>query len=705
MATTQVTKVFRPDAVGAEDNWVLLKGSDKVSAVDPGDPINHDDAGSRIRNADLSTDKQSFTIDREFPESMGTVVALRVHYRAKPQIANGSIKVSVFLTDTWGASSTIDLGAAASYSTGSATLANPKGGSWTETNLRDTTFRFAVEPDTGAVPDIIDVTSLWVEVDYQPTDESGGAIPPEFPGRKLRRSRLPLGVLEAEMRADVLDVDLLEDFEVIHSEGETLDGNGWTEDAPRHFRCIGSELDLNTMKVRVKAIDLHDYACMFWHTGISPYNVRSDEEYADGPAILHPGATETFTRPSKAWIKDSGDRIAELSSDNKRYGPYGIMLEGGATNRVINSAFFNGWTEWTRSSTTQTSLDNTELLFYDDVATGYNGTNQTAKLEFVTGVGSASVSQLVGDSINGGDVFAIAVWHKDSSTCGPKIRVHSTSHQMDYNYTTDVWFTSTAGPTLNAIAHSTSNWESDTELITNTTTAGNIELWVYAPFTGGTCDAHTNVGQVELEWTPDGHSNIGSPIPTFTSAITREADSLKFSSNSGRRLWPEDEGTLLVRARFGYDGPITVLAPTTQAHDGVPLIVLHYNSNNWAALSYDTSNEELAFSVMAGGNLKRATTTFSPVEDQTYDVACRWLPSGGKFDLAGRTLSIFKDGTKGTDIQQTTDIAADSSGALYIGSGPSGFGGNSRISEPGIEFSNIEILPFALSSGEINQRP
>jgi hypothetical protein len=78
---------------------------------------------------------------------------------------------------------------------------------------------------------------------------------------------------------------------------------------------------------------------MFWHTGIAPYSVESDKNYPDGPGVLHPGSTETFTRSSKAWMVNAGNIGIEFANNIKRIGPDGVLIEGAATNYIINSAF------------------------------------------------------------------------------------------------------------------------------------------------------------------------------------------------------------------------------------------------------------------------------------------------------------------------------------------------------------------------------
>lgn len=713
MATTQITKRFRPNAIGTQDNWILKSGANKVSAVDPGEPINHDDSGSRL--VAVPAVKQSYSIDREFQEQMGTINELRVHCRHDPILSvNDSVKLGVQLTTTsWTVSSGLTHGGS-NYGDSSVAMSRPGGGSWTEADLRDTTFNFSVENDAAEASA---VTSLWVEVDYLPTDESGGAIPPEFPARKLRRSHIPSGILEAELRADALDIDLMDDFEVVHSQGPHPSGNGWVDTNPRKLRCIRSDLELNTMKVSMEAIDLHDYAAMFWHTGISPYNVRSDERYPDGPAVLHPGATETFERSIgvkgtqyKAWIIDASDSVAELSSSKMRIGPNGLLIEGSNTNQLVNSAFFDGFTNWTRSSTTLTTLDADTLFFYDNVATGFSGTNQTLKL---TGSTSAIASNVIFTTVaaypalNGGETFNVGCYHKDNSTHAPAIRIHSTEISLDWNAGTTGWDQPVV---LNRLQSSTSNWEFENIVAVFTTSASVWpEVGLYAPTTD-----YTNIGNTQVTYQLGlGSASASSPIPTMSSAVGIGAETLNYTSNTGRRLLSEKAGTLLARIRFPYGVSLGGLGGvTTGIETGLSIASVYYDSNNWLTLTYSGiwasstgGTGDIGFCINAAGVRQTAflpTTVLDVSSGTFYNIAARWTSTDGELGLPSRTLSIFGDGVKGVDAQQTTDMAPTTSAKLYLGNSSSF---TTLLNYRAIELSHIEILPFALSSAEINARP
>jgi len=275
---TPIIKIFRPFALGTEDNWQDPLGTDsKVVAVDPLEPISHDENATRIQQSG-NAGRQSFYIDRNFPDNMGLItdVSVFVRYQTPINPAAAKMKVGVALTAGPTFVDSADISSPEfNYNDVFASLARPGGGAWVENDFHDTTFQMYFLLGTGLIWCV--ATSLWLAVTYDPTDEGRGAIPPELPARKLRRSRLPAGMIDMELRGDTLDIDLLTDFGVSHRKGVKVGGKGYGEKPwePRSFRCFANNLDLNKMSVRMSAYDLYDYFCMFWWTGIAPYTVKS----------------------------------------------------------------------------------------------------------------------------------------------------------------------------------------------------------------------------------------------------------------------------------------------------------------------------------------------------------------------------------------------------------------------------------------------
>lgn len=709
---TEVIKLFRPVAVGSESTWWAKSGS-KVTSVDPGEPINHDEYATWIQKDSVTT-RQAYRIDRTFPDLMGTVNEVRVFCRYNPQVSlNANVRLGVALTagPTWVESGDLKH-TSAEWDNVSAALARPGGGSWTEADFRDTTFQFSVK--YGSQPLWIRITSLWLQVKYIPTDEGAGAIPPEFPSRRIRRARLPIPILEANLRADVIDVDLLEDIEVIHSEGPHEDGEGWKKEKwqRRRLRVIENNLDLNNMQVRLRAVDLHDYACMFWHTGISPYNYKSDEDFPDGPALLHPGSTETFTRPlSTGHILNGSNIVVQLAADKKRIGPDGILLEGGAVNYVFNSSFFNGWTNWTLAGAGTSALDSANTLFDDEVATGLGGTNQTAKFTYVDGVGGRSAYQTTTQAFNNNEYIALTIWHKQDTAGFPgRYRIVNTVTGNYWNAATPGW---QAAAVSNNLSEHTGEFEREVIIFPNDVATSTLQIRVFSPTSAGSGDTVVWIAHVQIEWGPDGQTAGTSPIPTWAAAVTRNSDSLKFSNHVGRRVWPAKRGTAIVRLKWFWSSPPgfrTGIPPDFADKWGMALLTAYHDANNVAYLHW-YAGDIIRFSIRAAGTWRHSEISHVVVNETTTVIACRWTSAnGGELGLPSRTIDVFVNGVKGTSAQATGDIVEQDSGAnvaLYwsgiIGGG--GFGGDTLIPEPLAAYSHVEVLPWCLTDEEIKARP
>ncbi len=713
MATsTPVIKIFRPVAVGTEDTWQLFRGTDKIVAVDPLEPISHDENASAIQEAGASG-RQSYEIDRNFPDSMGLVTDVSVYARYFAMIlAASKIKVGVALTGgpTFVESADLSTGQQ-NWGNVSASLARPGGGAWVEADFKDTTFQFFCKLGTGVY--WIKVTSLWLAVTYDPTDESRGAIPPEFPSRKLRRSRLPVGVLNSTFRGDALDIDLLTDFVVSHSEGPKDGGKGWGEKdwERRHFRCFNNVLNLNEMTVQLTAIDLYDYWCMFWHTGIAPYNIKSDETFPDGPAVLTPGSTETFARASKGWLQDGSGIIVEFSNAIKRVGPDGILIEGAATNYIINSAFFDDYTGWTRSTPGQISLDTDNTLYEPKIADDYGGTNQTLKLLYDDGVGGCHVHRTSIQVFGEFHYVAFSLWHKDSNASfPPRVSIQNTVTGKYWKASTETW---EVAAIENDMTGRTIFGRSFMILKQDPDNASTLKFFIRSPSSPGSGDTHSYIGQVQVEWQsglfPEGQQEATSAIPTFDGTITRAGESLKFSNNRGRRVWPSECGTMIVSCKIFWSEGQDYGEPNPLPVAGLPLLLAYYNADNWAYLSIGQPGNILKFTIKADGaggvDNFAYVNPFEVVENQTYVVAARWTSDRGELDLPAYTLSVFLDGAKGVDSQATGFINQTSTGTFNIGTPETGFGDLAGLPQPLIAFSHIEVLPWCLTDEEIKARP
>jgi hypothetical protein len=460
-------------------------------------------------------------------------------------------------------------------------------------------------------------------------------------------------------------------------------------------------------------MDLTDMACMFWHTGIAPYSVESDENYPDGPGVLHPGSTETFTRSSKAWMVkvNAGNIGIEFANNIKRIGPDGVLIEGAATNYIINSAFINGFTGWTAGGSGTTALDTTITFFEDAVASAHAGTNQTAKLTYVDGVGGASRRRTTVQSFGAFDWLVLSIWYMDDNASYPA-RYHIVNTTTGNYYNASGAGSWQAGAIANVLPSRTGNFGKSDVVFSNDSSASTLTIAVYSPTSPGGGDQFTNIGQVQLEWTSShqGQDRGSSPIPTYDATITRAVENWKWSNDLGRRVFPVEAGTIIVRVKWHWDGPNTSQTAMTTTEDGIPLLLAYHDANNWAYLcfNYSGSSITIRFGYKGAGTL---TTAFSDLGGFSFSdgdvsiIAARWVSSNGELGLTARTMNVFIDGVKGPDYVRTTDmVEVDSSALLNIGTPEAGYGGNVGLPEPLASFSHIEILPFPLSDGEIQAR-
>ncbi len=249
------TLVMRPNAIGSNgDGWNLVAGATKVAATDPGSPPGNDGDASYINNSG-DTSQQSFIPDYNFPETMAAVASVTVKAIAKDILGSGAIKIRLYDNGASGTQDTAALSPGGSYAEVSQTFTTDSdGNSWTEAKLRDTALEWSVYLDNAT--DWINVTSLWIEVDYTPS-----AVTEEFPkegmSQLLRISRKPIGEVTIDLPPDAVGMIPVEPFQLSHPDGLSTSTTGWGRNNPNrkllHVKSVS--LNLNTLKTTVKAFD------------------------------------------------------------------------------------------------------------------------------------------------------------------------------------------------------------------------------------------------------------------------------------------------------------------------------------------------------------------------------------------------------------------------------------------------------------------
>ena len=184
--------ILRPNGIGSLDNWILSAGTSKWKAIDPGDPINHDDSSSVVRDPILTTPQsQDFTVDASalLDNSIINNVTLWVRWQNQWVLAGG-IRGRAVLNDVIGDEAwTYDLegdngdenrGLFNTYPNNPANrsgtnvpfpplLPRPGGGNWTSAELKSSGFRIRLSEKSGGGPpnvSVFRVTSFWAEVNW-----------------------------------------------------------------------------------------------------------------------------------------------------------------------------------------------------------------------------------------------------------------------------------------------------------------------------------------------------------------------------------------------------------------------------------------------------------------------------------------------------------------------------------------------------------
>ena len=158
--------ILRPAAVGAYDAWGLTAGANKVVAVDPGDPVSHDDATSYITST-AAGQIQSYTVLSAGSPAIGTITTLLIRDRDN-DVGSDTLGAFVRVAGVDGVQQNVVVGTSAAWTT--RTLAtNPlKSGSvallGTDIRYSDVNFQIAIKLQAGGTN--INSTSFWGDLTF-----------------------------------------------------------------------------------------------------------------------------------------------------------------------------------------------------------------------------------------------------------------------------------------------------------------------------------------------------------------------------------------------------------------------------------------------------------------------------------------------------------------------------------------------------------
>ncbi|NIO41044.1 MAG: hypothetical protein GTO41_13250, partial [Burkholderiales bacterium] len=508
-------------------------------------------------------------------------------------------------------------------------------------------------------------TMVFLEVDYTPlpakiedTRTVGSQI--------LRLRRLSPRTVTQTAPLWFLDAELLTDYALTHFAFPAADGGGagTTKWQRRLMRLLRTELDMESMTLKATGFDLRHYLLTFWDIGQSKISAAAN---ADGIARLSPGSTRTFSRSSKAWIPDPGDgRIVQVAEDEEKLGEDGEILEAAASNYVKNSAFKDGVaSNWSAIASGTVAAETTDVLYDTDV---------TAQACKVSGNSGDGLQQTATNTVADNVLFFSYDFKGDA-------------HDWDLQESGGNWWNDStkswggSRPGNSQAASSTAYTRVTSEVIT--TPGASKTIAVQFRLTGSTTEI--KVGHVQIEqgrW-------ASSRIVTSGSTVTRSADSLKMSNNSGARVFPAGLGTLLVEVVPSWS------SGNLATGDGKVIASVEYDANNYDQFMYwPTTGVWLMKRVIATSDYY-ATKTATATAGTSVKLGFRWISDEGEHGLTNYAISVFVDGTKGTDGLPGGAPTPPGSMDMYIGKNSAAtwhFDGAIR---------RMEITPQALSDEEI----
>jgi hypothetical protein len=681
-----ITFNIRPAAGGtvSYDTWTLGAGSSKWAAVDPGNPLAHDDDTSYVSKTDPTTGRQTFFLGTR--PGMFTVSEVKIYVRGK-NINNytGSQAVDAFArrAGTDGSSVTFTgLGDAVGlYTEGSAALPRPGGGVWTVADLNDSSLEIGVNLATwvGGDPGVHEfrVTSIWLQVTYTPLPtqtEQARTIGAQI----LRMFRRPFGLLDIDVSLAVgLDVELLDTIWITHPYGPSEDGNGWNQKAMIVMR---REVVVDRGYVRLSLFDPRFYLTSFWDTGKAK---KFPSIFGDGIGRLDGGNVRTFSRDSPAWIENPGDgKVLALDHDTEKYAGDlggGELLEGERTNHLLRTS--DGTTSWTlnqglgRGTITN---DTTDLLFDPSVSTN------SMKLETSAAQSLDLFATKTTGSLSGNTKVRLSVDHKDNSGVQMTLRL---SRGFDGAYWRDSDGTWQVGAQniSPAISQTTiARFKSKEIDVGGNATTLTLSVMLLNGV-GNSKVAHMYHEQIE-----SGTGNaVTSRIKSSNTAVTRKADRLLISNNNGVRAWPADRGTLFFQ-----------IVPEWNDEASTPnrtFFYVEHDALNYEHIYWEHTGNVVIFERKVSGTVYQTAKGASWSVGDVISIGARWLGARSEYGLAPYTMSLFINKVKGVDVVSVAPVPANTEN-LEIGS-------QNGLQNADALFRNIWITPQILKDGEMGRLP
>lgn len=526
--------------------------------------------------------------------------------------------------------------------------------------------------------------------------------------QRLWLSRRPHPGGELSLPANWADVQIGDDVEMSHPDGPHGTDEGWLykQWQRRRLRLMRRSINLDTGRVKAQVLDLRATAYLTslvetLRTDVAPGAVD------DGLLRLQMGGGRAFTRASLAWAQapEDGRVTARVANELMLQGTdqhRGCLLEPERTNHFLNASFATGALSggWTDGGGSGVAIPSGNDLF-DSGVSAYHA-EVTAN-----GVATRFITQTVATLPAGGAGKYVRIsfdYRFDSVATDVRLRVQRVADGKYVN-----WKNGGAGPHDWSGASSSWGAVSADAWLTEATGRDNIIRAIFAAIpheaAAGSSGYVVDIGvtaadaagvvslfHTQIEGGTTTTDSVTSRIHTTTATATRAADYLAFGETLDAVTWPRDGGTVLFEFRPNWD-----------AEEQAPLV-----AKNLFRIEYSSGWMDACFVEIGGGlKLRRLVDSVSYNASHTavlsrsakgvsnwYRLACRLVGSEGDLDLTAWTLSLFVDGTKGTDVVAIPQNNLPSAATLYLGGSSTGTAGDGN-------FRNVVILPWVLTDDEI----
>lgn len=661
------TALIRPLANSATyDTWTANTGT-KAVAVDPGNPIVHDDDAIYVFRASPDTPRnQGFLLGaRPQIQTLSTVEGFIRGRSNNNYSASQQLNVFARLRGVDGAALILTgLGTAlGAYTEGTGTLPRPGGGTWTVTDIMDSTLElvFGISVWAGGVTEYR-VTSAGIPIGFVGVPQKTGQVILRL-SREVRMYRKGVGQFEIVGPPDkVCDPELLDFFHVSHRMIPAADGNGagvkkWQRAL---FVATRAEIDPMADLGRIFGYDPRSFLTTFWESG---HTNKSANAFGDGVLRLDAGCTRTFKRDSKVWIESNDGYVDELGDDLYPYDRQGLLIENYSENNVRRSSFVSGTTGLTLVNANgggqgTVAVDTSVLKFRSTVSPN--------SLK-ITALGSPQASDLgftaVTETIPANTAGSVSIDYQNTSGGTLEFQLTRNVDGFYYDPADGTWDVGVVTITLPVVL----DWHEPDQRyrlegvnVGGTNTALTFHL---IQLNGATAPSQADhVAHMQFEPIPW----VTSRIVANGSTVTRAAQSLQVSNDAGKRAWFGQHGTAYIKLFSEFS------AATMNAAAGFPnyLTLQHSAGHYWKLFYNGFAGSRLDLEVKAGFDATAAHAPFVPIawdQDGVW-VTIRWTSDQGELDLPPYTVSVFVNGAKGTDTILPAGLPTEAAtSTLYIG--------------------------------------